>query len=287
MLYFSLLILGGMITVAGAAMIAFGIPNNAFDLGNTLIIAGTVAFVGGLILIGIAHVVKYLKHISDNMALNPAALPRVSGIAEPGASSISHEPVASARVPFPPKPEPRSRAPAAIAPEPHADMSSLSAALDHPGSPPDFVRAPGARIAPQRETPLSPEPPFDTKRSSDDELSEAILATAFSRLDPPSKPEPSKRNEMLEPVWSPAPIKPSEPEPKPMELALDAQQAEPEHDEPEQPADAYAVSILKSGVIDGMAYTLYSDGSIEAEMPQGTMRFASIDELRDYLEQTS
>ena len=60
-----------------------------------------------------------------------------------------------------------------------------------------------------------------------------------------------------------------------------------EHDEPEQPADAYAVSILKSGVIDGMAYTLYSDGSIEAEMPQGTMRFASIDELRDYLEQTS
>jgi len=46
------------------------------------------------------------------------------------------------------------------------------------------------------------------------------------------------------------------------------------------------VSILKSGVIDGMAYTLYTDGSIEAELPQGTMRFGSIDELRAHLEDT-
>ena len=36
-----------------------------------------------------------------------------------------------------------------------------------------------------------------------------------------------------------------------------------------------------------MAYTLYSDGSIEAEMPQGTMRFASVIELRAYLEKSS
>jgi hypothetical protein len=47
------------------------------------------------------------------------------------------------------------------------------------------------------------------------------------------------------------------------------------------------VSILKSGIIDGMAYTLYSDGSIEADMPQGTMRFASVIELRAYLEKSS
>jgi len=40
-------------------------------------------------------------------------------------------------------------------------------------------------------------------------------------------------------------------------------------------------------VVDGMAYTLYSDGSIEAEMPQGTMRFASITELRAYLDKAS
>ena len=67
-----------------------------------------------------------------------------------------------------------------------------------------------------------------------------------------------------------------------------------EHEQPteeprqeERPEEPYAVSILKSGVVDGMAYTLYSDGSIEAEMPEGTMRFASITELRAYLEKSS
>ena len=50
-------------------------------------------------------------------------------------------------------------------------------------------------------------------------------------------------------------------------------------------ADAPQVTVLKSGVVDGMAYSLYSDGSIEAQMPEGMMRFASIDELRAHLDQ--
>jgi hypothetical protein len=53
---------------------------------------------------------------------------------------------------------------------------------------------------------------------------------------------------------------------------------------PEQPA---GVALLKSGEVDGMAYSLYSDGSIEARMPEGMMRFASIDDLRSYLDQRS
>ena len=47
------------------------------------------------------------------------------------------------------------------------------------------------------------------------------------------------------------------------------------------------VTVLKSGIVDGMAYSLYSDGSIEAQMPEGMMRFASIDELRAHLDQRS
>jgi hypothetical protein len=46
-------------------------------------------------------------------------------------------------------------------------------------------------------------------------------------------------------------------------------------------------AILKSGVIDGMPYTLYADGSIEAELPQGTVKFASVDALRTHLEKQS
>ena len=52
----------------------------------------------------------------------------------------------------------------------------------------------------------------------------------------------------------------------------------------EEPPQAPDVTVLKSGVVDGMAYSLYSDGSIEAQMPEGMMRFASIDELREHLD---
>jgi len=47
------------------------------------------------------------------------------------------------------------------------------------------------------------------------------------------------------------------------------------------------VSVLKSGVVNGIAYTLYSDGSIEAQLPEGTLRFGSFTELRNHIEQSA
>jgi hypothetical protein len=44
-----------------------------------------------------------------------------------------------------------------------------------------------------------------------------------------------------------------------------------------------ANTVYRSGVIDGMAYTLFMDGSIQAELPQGTVKFANIDDLQKYL----
>jgi hypothetical protein len=54
-----------------------------------------------------------------------------------------------------------------------------------------------------------------------------------------------------------------------------------------EPARSEPVSVLKSGVVDGMAYTLYTDGSIEAELAQGVVRFGSIEELRNHLEKSA
>jgi len=62
-------------------------------------------------------------------------------------------------------------------------------------------------------------------------------------------------------------------------IAADRHPPAPRNEEPPP------VTVLKSGVVDGMAYSLYSDGSIEAQMPEGMMRFASIDELRAHLDQ--
>jgi hypothetical protein len=44
-----------------------------------------------------------------------------------------------------------------------------------------------------------------------------------------------------------------------------------------------AGTVYRSGVIDGMAYTLFMDGSIQAELPQGMVKFTSVDDLQKYL----
>jgi hypothetical protein len=44
------------------------------------------------------------------------------------------------------------------------------------------------------------------------------------------------------------------------------------------------VRILKSGAINDVAYTLFSDGTIEAQTADGTRQFGSIDEFRRHLE---
>jgi hypothetical protein len=56
---------------------------------------------------------------------------------------------------------------------------------------------------------------------------------------------------------------------------------------PSRAGEPRPAAILKSGVVDGMAYTLYADGSIEAQLPQGTVRFGSIAELRAHIDNNS
>ena len=67
-----------------------------------------------------------------------------------------------------------------------------------------------------------------------------------------------------------------------------ASRREPTLEAPAETAGrAETATVLKSGVVDGMAYTLYTDGSIEAELAQGVVRFGSIEELRNHLEKSS
>jgi hypothetical protein len=52
---------------------------------------------------------------------------------------------------------------------------------------------------------------------------------------------------------------------------------------PAASAPPAGATVYRSGVIDGMAYSLFMDGSIEAELPTGRVKFATIDELQQYL----
>jgi hypothetical protein len=91
--------------------------------------------------------------------------------------------------------------------------------------------------------------------------------------------------------WPPPPRRDAQTEPSRVSPPLAAEPPRPAA-KPAPPPAAPSVtsgplSVLKSGVVEGMAYTLYSDGSIEAQLPQGTLRFGSINALRHHIENSA
>ena len=67
-----LLVVGLLVTAAGLVTVGFGIPINAFSLGNTLIVAGTTAIAGGLVLVGLSAAVRQLQRIADGLTVRSA-----------------------------------------------------------------------------------------------------------------------------------------------------------------------------------------------------------------------
>jgi len=178
---------------------------------------------------------------------------------------------------------PRTERPAPR-PEPSdADLEEVS--LSPNGAP---HHAPPARVAPPRMA--SDEQPEPGAAAEEPTGAAAVEALKASRLDflfrsKPARPAP----ESFEAFW-PADGQPGR---LPTTTGVDQveRQAEPppreRRAEPPPSAEPRAAAVLKSGVVDGMAYTLYADGSIEAKLPQGTVKFGSIAELRAHIESNS
>jgi hypothetical protein len=265
-----LYVLGVLATLAGLVAIGFGTPASALDFGNTLIAAGATAAVGGLIIIAVGAAVSRLQRIADLLS----------------APLHAEYPAPPPPPPPPPKP-PRTQARPGWS-EAKASSEPAPAPFEPrgPSTPPEF-------------------PPFSSVPTSVHETApEAKPDTAASQEPEPAPPEPAPDVHQAEPPPPEAEAPPREPElpPKsffdavwPEEKALEPQPPEAPAPEPPPPepappeplppaAERQRAAILKSGVVDGMGYTLYVDGSIEAELPQGTMRFASIHELRAHLE---
>jgi hypothetical protein len=325
---FFLLALGMAATAAGCVMAGFGIPINAFSLGNTLIISGTVAISCGLILIALAAALGQLRRIAEALNVRSVAgAARAPGSIEalvpptarmtPASPPSPPSPVPT-RVPIPPKPmdmaeafppvPPTSQRP----PEPRFPVASTG----EPPGPLDWLRTksrPGASspvgppvaeppmVEVQDEAPLSPRPPPRPPNPAEPALEPKMWSApgraegfAESRSMPRATPQPEPPKEpdvhQFDAVWDrPAPT----PTESKREAKFDAQlsgvqrrddrPAERRIETGAKPSER-TPTILKSGVIDGMPYTLYADGSIEAQLPQGTLKFASVDALRAHLE---
>jgi hypothetical protein len=270
------------LVLAGLLAIGSGIPIKEFSTGNTLIIAGVIAVCTGAIMLALWMTVRELKNIARKLS---AAAPEA-----PGEATMR---------PALPLGATRDSAPAA---------GGLAAA-EQPASPGSFSPPPWQNEAVLRDHPI-PEPTHPEPTPSAPKSKRNLLFSSTSRKE--RERAQGRASEPLPPdllssdLRPTPPVEPAEPPrasfedawPK-AERAKAAEHplqrhggrmppplAEPNGGTP-RTEDQSAVTVLKSGVVDGMAYSLYSDGSIEAQMPEGMMRFASIDELRAHLDQRS
>lgn len=291
-----LLVLGIVVTGAGVVTIGFGIPNNEFGLGNTLIIAGTTAFGAGLILIGLAAAVGQLTRIAEALRSRPVSRPvrPAEAMAEPLiAESPRPAPTLVPQPPQPPvsEPHPREAGPPERMPTADSTVEASASALERlrssmsrPEAPAEAASAPPG--APVGRVPASESAPEGAPRSVVvDPLSKPRLDFLFRSK---TAAAPAETFDMVWPKRvSPAPEHPIAEQAPPRRTSgngVSPQGSVP----PGAPAgEARPAAILKSGVVDGMAYTLYADGSIEAQLPQGTVRFGSIAELRSHIENNS
>jgi hypothetical protein len=275
----ALLVAGCGAVVAGLLAILYGFQLE-LSFGNTLIMAGVFGLCSGIIVLAQAVVVRELRNIGARLGHAGAIAESRAALA--GSAEVGEERMAAEAV-----------SPASGGPSRRNEATSRDRAHAEPGMPPPEVGEPpplpkrrnllfssnvrkereGAAARPSEGGPTEPLPPPIPEVDSPP----ASFEDSWQR---PERPRPSEVAGLRRTARVPSNMAESGVATRAPERAAVAIRSE----EPPPPAPA-AVTVIKSGVVDGMAYSLYSDGSIEAQMPEGMMRFASIDELRAHLDQ--
>lgn len=303
---------GALAALIGVAAIGVGIPVKEFSFGNTLIVAGTAGLCTGLILLGLSVVAMELRSLARRLAAGGAARPTADPRARlplpafpapgPAASAPGEAGPTFSPPPIVPQAEPQG-APAPLASR-HEDIFGHARPPDAPVGTAEPTQSPSgptqkprrnllfqSTVRKDRERPLRPgdpasadfraQPPGAPPVTETGETSPANFEDAWPRPDRPRAAErPVDRAAEMPPQRRAGRLSPGPAPSEPNAAAAAAERASGRSEEPPP-----GVTVLKSGVVDGMAYSLYSDGSIEAQMPEGMMRFASIDELRVHLDQ--
>jgi hypothetical protein len=283
-----LLAIGVLLTAVGVVMLAFSVPLTD-PAGVALFTSGTIAAVGGFILIGLSAAVRSLSRIAERLDIQPLPLPATVAIEHeappPRPIRAAPEPPVAAAAPVFEAPPRASEAPQPSdtpgAPEPVGAKGGAllgwfgrakGPAAPNAGAPAEAprVRPPAARNGAQNGTPDRPAVDLGAlARPPEPRQSPESFPAVVTR------PNPMAPLVIAEPppaVAAPPPVRPApRPAPPPAQKAGAAQNG------------TAATTVYRSGVIDGMAYSLFMDGSIEAELPDGRVRFGTIDELQKYL----
>jgi hypothetical protein len=275
--------------LAGLLAIGFGIPVKEFSFGNTLILTGAVTACTGLVILGLWAVVRELKNIAQRLGpglpLDATAPLRhhgdngglLFGRGQAAAEDpVGAEPAAQPSAPWREEAAARDRTRGDVPPEaaetvpvakPRRNLMFSSSSRRER----ERAQARAAEL-PATDLPLAPAPGATPPAREPGEPPPATFDDAWP------KPERSRSGDA-------PPQRRGGRAPSTFSEAAVGAAGEDHYPPAVRNDDQPPVTVLKSGVVDGMAYSLYSDGSIEAQMPEGMMRFASIDELRSHLDQ--
>jgi hypothetical protein len=268
-MYLLLLMFGGLLGAAGVILAGLGISPRDGTFDAAILTPGIVAGVGGLLLVGLGAGLRTLQRIERTLASRPAprGLPIAESAKPPESVETPREPV---RIPFAPR-SPDS-ASAADKTSPALPVIAIPAVHDANAEPAaqrsgrSGNGAAGARTALRLPGSL---------RRAGERPSEPTVDALW-----PKGPRPSRSEATQGPIAQTPNVPPIQ-----LQQGADAAYAPASGANPDSaPA---AVSVLKSGIVNGMPYTLYSDGSIEAQLPEGTLRFGSITELRNHIEKSA
>src|SRR5690349_10783572 len=255
-MYLLLLVFGWLLGVAGMVLAGLGMSLRDGTFDATILTPGIVAAAGGLLLVGLGAGLRTLQRIERILAARP--MPRVLAIADgaKGAENVE-TPGEPARIPFAPKATHESQSGVA-ARDIVADKSPTAAPGADKASPPipAIAAVPDANV----ETPPS------GKRNGN---GTAAVRTGLRPSASLRRPSAGEREPALEVLW------PKGPRPSRAVEGASAPTAQrtgvPVHsqqsgDTPSAAASvsnpesaAAGASVLKSGVVNGMPYTLYSD----------------------------
>jgi hypothetical protein len=290
-----LLVAGIGFLLAGLLAIVFGIPVKEFSFGNTLILTGAILACTGAMLLGLWAAVRELKNIALQPGV-PRQSPAASASAALSATLGNQAPEVGGFLFSGDQPAPENAGhaePTVPSPPWHGEVASRDRVRNDAPVPPEPVEAaakPKRNLlfasSSRKERERAQARPVDSPAADSHPPSAATAPVAESGEPPPATfddawPKPERARAADTP--SPPPLRSGRAPStftEPAAGAAGTVRSPPAVRTQDQPQ----VTVLKSGVVDGMAYSLYSDGSIEAQMPEGMMRFASIDELRAHLD---
>jgi hypothetical protein len=309
-----------LLTLGGGAVAIYGADIIRLESGLALTSAGATVFSAGLVLAGLTAVLAELRRmrrlmeIDDNVA--PPVAPPVPVVSRPPEPQTKSSPVAveppampvpsaeAESVPAAEQPAPLVRkpvpahvvveAPPPREPEPDAGKPPL------PLPPSNRPTGPaGSGIPAEARAGLVGYPGLSRLKAQDEARGriEPVLTEPLPAVAEHGSAEPSIAQTPEAPMSAAAPAT-RDRKPGPVSAAEPAKAAQPQAAAPQPPpaetTSAAAASsprpaggertMLTSYRSGDVTYFMYSDGSIEADFPDGRRRFGSVEELRHYAE---